>query len=59
MANELQVICREATKDCPDVTAQRLFDFLNEADDPDWETPRLARQIAKRMHEGLINWRPE
>jgi len=59
MANELQVICREATKDCPDVTAQRLFDFLNEAGNPDWNTPDAARQIAKRMHEGLINWRPE
>jgi len=59
MANELQTTCREATRGYPDVSAKRLFDFLTEAGNPDWNTPDAARQIAKRMHEGLINWRPE
>ncbi len=59
MANELQTICREAAKDYPSVTAERLFRFLTEAGDPDWNTPEAARHIARRMHKGLINWRPE
>jgi len=57
MANELQTTCREATRGYPDVSAKRLFDFLTEADDPDWNTQDVARHIARRMYEGLIRER--
>ena len=40
------------------VDPRRLRDFIESSGDPDWKTDEAARQIAKRMAEGLINqWR--
>ena len=52
----LERICRRAVADYPRVHADTLMDFLTVADDPHWCTERAARQLAKRMHEGLIRW---
>ena len=52
----LMNLCREATTEYPRVEARDLYDFLVTADDPDWCTPKVAKQIAKRMQEGLIQW---
>lgn len=54
---ELERICRRAVRDYPDVDADRLLAFLNEAQDPAWTTERVARHLARRMSEGLIHER--
>ena len=50
----LDEICRRAVADYPTVDAQRIVDFLEMAQDPEWCTERVAQLIAKRMAEGLI-----
>lgn len=39
------------------VDPRRLRDFIELSGDPDWKTYEAAKQIAKRMAEGLINQR--
>ena len=56
---ELARICRRATADYPGIEPERLRRFLETADDPEWTTERAARQLAKRMHEGLIRLEDE
>jgi hypothetical protein len=50
----LDAICRRAVSDYPGVDAGRLREFLQISEDPAWCTERIARQIARRMAEGLI-----
>jgi len=52
---QLEAICRRAVADYPDVEPERLRRFLEVAEDPEWCSERVARHIARRMSEGLIN----
>jgi len=52
---ELDAICRKAVADYPDVDPARLRRFLEVAEDPQWTTERVARHLARRILEGLIN----
>ena len=54
---ELVAVCRRAVRDFPDVDPERLFRFLQVAEDPEWCSERVARHIAKRMQQGLIRER--
>ena len=54
---ELGAVCRRAVRDFPDVDPERLFRFLQVAEDPEWCSERVARHIAKRMQQGLIRER--
>lgn len=51
---ELDAICRRACRDFLDVDPARLRRFLEVAEDPAWCTERVARHLARRMHQGLI-----
>ena len=52
--SELIAICRRACRNYPSVDPDRLCKFLVVADDPEWQTERIAKHIARRMSEGLI-----
>ena len=51
---QLEMICRRAVRDFPDVDPDRLRRFLETAEDPEWCSERVARHIACRMADGLI-----
>jgi len=51
---QLELICRRAVRDLPDVDPARLRRFLEVSGEPAWCTERVARYIARRMWEGLI-----
>ena len=55
---ELTELCNQACRGL-DVDPDALVHFMIDADDPDWQTPEVARRIAERMHDGSIAWSPE
>ena len=56
---QLEMICRRAVRDCPDVDPARLQRFLETAEDAAWCSERVARHVARRMEEGLIRENPD
>jgi len=53
---DLLRVCRLAVVDYPTIDAARLQKFLEVAQDPTWCSERVARLIARRMSEGVIQW---
>lgn len=51
---ELERICHGAVSAYPNVDATRLRSFLEVAEDPAWCTERVARHLARRMAEGML-----
>ena len=55
---ELDAICRRAASDFPTVDPARLRRFIEVAEDPEWCSERVARHLARRMHQDFI-WEGE
>lgn len=51
---ELERICYSAVSAYPNVDATRLRRFLEVARDPAWCTEQMARHLARRMAEGML-----
>ena len=52
---QLELMCRRTASGYSGVDPRQLQRFLEAADDPAWCTERVARHLARRMAEGLIN----
>lgn len=52
---QLELMCRRAASGYPGVDSRQLQRFLETAEDPAWCTERVARHLARRIAEGLIN----